>query len=469
MDYSRDHPKSYDPFIEGEPPDDIAAVEWVDPNDDDEADRAAAREDPPDDERRPDTTNIVDDALLAWWMQRIRAQREAQRLLDDETVNLDAIPPPRTLRESIEHPPPGEPVRIETLTVVAGRTTIVGARKVGKTTFLGNLLRALLTGLDFLGRYPVRTSVAAVFVLNYEMHERQFTAWLTAQGLDEYGDRLHVWHLRGHPNPLRTAKGRAMVAAALADVGAGALVVDTFGRAFYGQSQSDAADVARFLAELDEIAGRDRDVYLTVHAGWVGERSRGSSALEDWPDTILTLADDDGIRYLSAIGRDVDEVTGSHCRTTRRPGCCPSTPRARRGRWRKPSGATPTGAPTMSARRRRRCRHATRCCSTCSPSSPAVPVSASTTCAGWRRATQTGRCRTAPGSRTRSATPGRSGSSRSGSGRGASIRTRSPTPGWPRSRPARSPYRFERFPVIPPASPVSLRTSTGSGSRFPYL
>jgi len=48
---------------------------------------------------------------------------------------------------------------------------------------------------------------------------------------------------------------------------------------------------------------------LSVHAGWDGERSRGSSALEDWADVVATLArdpDDDTVRYLRAFGRDVE-------------------------------------------------------------------------------------------------------------------------------------------------------------------
>jgi hypothetical protein len=48
---------------------------------------------------------------------------------------------------------------------------------------------------------------------------------------------------------------------------------------------------------------------LTAHAGWNGERTRGSSALEDWADVILTMtrdADDDSLRFLRAEGRDVE-------------------------------------------------------------------------------------------------------------------------------------------------------------------
>jgi hypothetical protein len=51
------------------------------------------------------------------------------------------------------------------------------------------------------------------------------------------------------------------------------------------------------------------EVVLSVHAGWDGERSRGSSALEDWADVVATLArdpDDETVRYLRAFGRDVE-------------------------------------------------------------------------------------------------------------------------------------------------------------------
>jgi hypothetical protein len=249
-----------------------------------------------------------DEAALVNALRRERARREALRILDGEAINLDALPPPRTLRESLDNPPPGATVRIEELTIAGGRTTVVGARKAGKTTFLANLIRSLLSGSPFLDRYPVQKTVDLVYVLSYEMSEWQFTEWLADQGLAEYGDRIITWHLRGQPNPLRTDKGRALVAQRLAGAGAGALIVDTFTRAFYGRSQNDPGEVSQWQNDLDEVAGPDRDVFVTVHAGWTAERSRGASSLEDWPDTILTLVEYEKTRYLSVRGRDVDDI-----------------------------------------------------------------------------------------------------------------------------------------------------------------
>ena len=47
-----------------------------------------------------------------------------------------------------------------------------------------------------------------------------------------------------------------------------------------------------WLAELNMFAreqARARDLILVVHAGWNQERARGSSALGDWPDSIIYL------------------------------------------------------------------------------------------------------------------------------------------------------------------------------------
>jgi hypothetical protein len=89
--------------------------------------------------------------------------------------------------------------------------------------------------------------------------------------------------------------------------------VDPFGRAFVGKNQNDNGEVGAWLGELDRFARGEagaKDVILSAHAGWDGERTRGASALEDWADSIITIVrgkdeDDDQARYLRAEGRDV--------------------------------------------------------------------------------------------------------------------------------------------------------------------
>ena len=119
---------------------------------------------------------------------------------------------------------------------------------------------------------------------------------------------------RGRRNPLSHPEDAARLAAALRAHRVESLIVDPFGRAYGGKSQNDAGEVGAWLVDLDRFARVDvgaLDLILTTHAGWNGERTRGASALEDWPDVIMTMTKDEtesgnGARYLRAIGRDVD-------------------------------------------------------------------------------------------------------------------------------------------------------------------
>jgi hypothetical protein len=55
-------------------------------------------------------------------------------------------------------------------------------------------------------------------------------------------------------------------------------------------------NVGAWLIGLDQFARAEvgaRDVVLSAHAGWNGERTRGASALEDWADSIITMTKDD--------------------------------------------------------------------------------------------------------------------------------------------------------------------------------
>ena len=124
-------------------------------------------------------------------------------------------------------------------------------------------------------------------------------------------DRLLLVNLRGRRNPLDHLDDRAHLVDLLRAGGVEVLLVDPFGRAYNGKSQNDAGEVTGWLCELDRFATDvgASELVLTVHAGWYAERTRGSSALEDWADVVATIVrdqEDDTARYLSAFGRDVE-------------------------------------------------------------------------------------------------------------------------------------------------------------------
>jgi hypothetical protein len=126
-------------------------------------------------------------------------------------------------------------------------------------------------------------------------------------------DRLYLVNLRRRRNPLNHDEDRQRLAGLLRTHNVESLIIDPFGRAYTGKSENDSGEVGAWLADLDRFPRGDAgvsDLILSAHAGWDGERTRGASALEDWADSIITLAvgKDDGdelTRYLRAEGRDV--------------------------------------------------------------------------------------------------------------------------------------------------------------------
>lgn len=213
-----------------------------------------------------------------------------------------------TVGEILDRPAP-PPMRIEGLAPSEGGLLVTAARKAGKTTFELNLAHSLITGQDFLGRFGVRPIDGDIAILNYEVSGDTLARWADEHGVDR--DRCYLVNLRGRRNPLANPDDRRRLADELRARGTEALIVDPFGRAFTGKNQNDPGEVGAWLVDLDLFARGEvgaTEVVLSAHAGWNGERTRGSSALEDWADSIVWITrdqDDDSQRFMRAEGRDV--------------------------------------------------------------------------------------------------------------------------------------------------------------------
>ena len=234
-----------------------------------------------------------------------RTRAEAQRRLAAEAE------PPEPFDAALLSSVVIEPVRwrVDGVLPAEGRLLVAAQRKTGKTTLALNLARALILGCDFLGHFHVHPVTGNVAFLNFEVSKAQCCLWAIEANVP--GDRLLTVHLRGRRNPFADADDTARLADLLREYGVEVLIVDPFGRAFSGVSQNDASEVGAFLAGLDRLTATAgvSELVLTTHAGWDGERSRGSSALEDWADAVVYLTrgkDDDKLRYFRAIGRDVE-------------------------------------------------------------------------------------------------------------------------------------------------------------------
>lgn len=253
----------------------------------------------------------LDDRLANDELRKLRARHRARELFDAERQPAAEPFDLGTLADVLARPAPPA-ARIGRLIPWEASTLVVAERKAGKTTLILNMSRSLLTGEPFLGDLEVRPLAGSVALLNFEVSGAQVARW--AQDVGVPPDRLVLANLRGRRNPLGNAEDSARLAAALKARQVEAVIVDPFGRAFTGKNQNDAGEVGPWLVDLDRFARSDvgaLDLILCAHAGWNAERSRGSSALEDWPDSIINLTRDDsdtggGRRYLRALGRDVD-------------------------------------------------------------------------------------------------------------------------------------------------------------------
>lgn len=255
-----------------------------------------------------------DEELIAREMHRLFIRHEAKERFHSALAareageaDLDVA----TLNEILARPPEA-PYRVQGLIPSDASTLVVAQRKTGKTVLLLNLAHSLLTGEPFLGRFEVLPVAGTVALLNYEVSAPQVARWAAQVGVPE--DRLILVNLRGGPNPLGSPTRRARLASRLRTHDVETVMLDPFANAFTGANDNDAVEVRRFLSLLDVFARTEvgaRDLVLSTHAGWNGERTRGSSAQEDWADSIITMAvkkdaEKGGPRFLRAFGRDVD-------------------------------------------------------------------------------------------------------------------------------------------------------------------
>lgn len=198
--------------------------------------------------------------------------------------------------------------RVDHLIPWEGNALIVAKRKTGKTTWLHNLTASLRTGDPFLGGLQVPTPITGrIGFLNYELPRGQFRRWAHDVGLTSAD--LYTVHLRNRRNPLGHEGDLEQLTQLLLEHDVKVLMVDPLSRAFVGDNINDTTQMTRFLASLDQLKGAigAHHLILAAHAGWNGDRARNSSVIEDWADSIITLTkNNDGERFMSAIGRDVE-------------------------------------------------------------------------------------------------------------------------------------------------------------------
>ena len=253
----------------------------------------------------------------------VNTKLDELRILDEARHRLAIehrghVDPPEllTLRDRLARPRTPTRWRIDGWQPAGSRVVLAAQFKAGKTTLVGNLVRSLVDGDDWLDKHEVTQVSGTVAVLDFEMGADQLDDWLRDQRIHN-DDRVLVdpdARAGRRVRPPRRAQVLAEWAKLLRDRDTGYLALDCLRPILDALGLDEHRDAGRFFVALDQLltdAGI-ADALVVHHMGHFGERSRGDSRIRDWPDVEWRLVRQDdepgSARYISAYGRDVDVV-----------------------------------------------------------------------------------------------------------------------------------------------------------------
>jgi AAA domain-containing protein len=246
-----------------------------------------------------------------------RTTRVVRRIVDAEEQPVTPIPPLVSLADRllIERPPAR--YRIEGWFGEGHHGLLVAQYKSGKTTTLGNLVRSLVDGDLFLGKWQV-TPADSIAMLDFEMDERQIEGWLRDQKIRN-AHHVHLVSLRGAASSFNILDPacRRDWATRLRGKAIEFLTFDCLRPAMDALGLNEHSEVGVFLTAFDELLkdAAISEALIVHHSGHTGDRSRGDSRTLDWPDVIWNLvrADRDDLnspRFITAKGRDISVEEG---------------------------------------------------------------------------------------------------------------------------------------------------------------
>ncbi len=248
----------------------------------------------------------------------IRRDREARRLVDAEDRPKIEFPPVRSLTDLLSQPLPPTQWRVDQLAQADGHNILSAQFKAGKTTVRDNLIRSLVDSEPFLGKFAVHRPAAGLVLIDNELSDRMVQDWLARQKIRNTDAVADVITLRGKVSTFNIFDDacRADWAARLRDVGCDYLILDCLRPVLDAFGLSEDKDAGKFLVPFDALLDEAgiRDALIVHHMGHQGERSRGDSRLQDWPDATWRLMreneDPSSERFFTAFGRDVNVSEG---------------------------------------------------------------------------------------------------------------------------------------------------------------
>jgi len=249
----------------------------------------------------------------------IRLEREARRVVDAEERPPIEPPPVRSLAQLLAEPDSApQQFIVDKLAPANSRVMLSAQFKAGKTTLRDNLVRALADSQPFLDRFEVRRPPQRIVLIDTELDEDTLRRWLREQNIANQAAVVDVVGLRGKVAALNLIddRTRGQWATRLRDLGCDYLILDCLRPVLDSLGLDESHDGGRVLVAFDALldaAGVPAGC-VVHHMGHTGERSRGDSRFQDWPDAIWRLVREDdnpgSARFFSAYGRDVDVPEG---------------------------------------------------------------------------------------------------------------------------------------------------------------
>lgn len=275
------------------------------------------------DSPEPADESDEDDAREAKVTRRVEALQldaEARRRLkaiDAQQLCANASAP-IPLAEFLAVPDTEAQYRISELWPTGGRVLLTAQKKAGKTTMVDNVVRSLADGRPFLNQFA--TAPARIALIDAEMDENQMRRWLRAQSITNQGN-VAVLPLRGSVSAFNIMNPDVMATWAGWLRGYDVIILDCLRPVLDALGLDEDHDAGTFLVAFDALLKScgASEAIVVHHMGHNGERGRGSSRIEDWPDAIWRIvrdkdADDPddpaGDRYFKAFGRDVNVPEG---------------------------------------------------------------------------------------------------------------------------------------------------------------
>jgi hypothetical protein len=249
----------------------------------------------------------------------IRVTEAARRKLSAEQRADTERPQLVTLQDLLQRQYDTPTYRLADLWPTGGRMLLAAQWKAGKSTLVGNLVRALVDGDQFLGHFTPRQA-NRVILIDDELDERTLQLWFREQHITNT-DRVTLLPLRGRVAAFDILDPDSRAEWAKDIHGHDVALLDCLRPIFDALGLDENHEAGRFLVALDALlldAGV-QECGVVHHMGHQNERSRGDSRLLDWPDALWKIVrdkdDDDanghaddpaGSRYFSAYGRDVE-------------------------------------------------------------------------------------------------------------------------------------------------------------------